>query len=234
MFWMYLVIFVFAVLTPEIIQSGHFFLGEEDLESLLIFCFGTFGVIVYFIKEKALIRLIKERLRLQKQANVISRDLSDSYSYIGEMNRRLDIVKELIFRLPEDTNAAIKKGAGWQDGIYYPIIETVKLLSRAESVSVCFVGLKSKRIEKRIDDGPRDGLACLNEKHLVRSKKIFCEEDGCIIVRSPKHACGVTAFIVFPKTSNGIDDIETFKMVASEALFLYCIEQGIIKERSGR
>lgn len=230
MYWIYLIIFVLAVLTPEAINHGVSFLGEEDVESLLVFCFGAFGFAIYLIKEKALVRVFKEKLHLQKQANIITRDLSDSYSYIGEMNRKLDIVKDLIFRLPNDT-AEVMKGEDRRDtGIYRSVLETVLLLSRADAVSIRFVNLKTKTLEKKVGNGDQKYFSFFEEKPVLQSKKIFSEKNNCVIVRSPQQACGVVALIIFPKTSNHIEDVEVFKMVASEALFLYCVERGMMVE----
>ncbi len=231
MYWIYLSIFVLAVLTPEIIQDGQFYLSEEDLESLLVLLFGTFGIAVYFIKEKAIIRLFRDRLRLQKQANVITKDLSDSYSYIGEMNRRFDIVRDLIFRLPEETVTALseKKGGRQSDILYEPIIEAVRLLSRAESVSILFSDIMDGHVIRRIDDGPG-----ASEIRFFGSKKTFSEDGGYVLVCARGHACGTMVSIAFPKTANRIEDADVFRMVASEALSLYCIEQRVTSEHAKR
>ncbi len=230
MYWIYLIIFVLAVLTPETVNQGVSFLSADDLESLLVFCFGTLGFIIYLVKEKALIRVIKEKLHLQKQANIITRDLSDSYSYIGEMNRKLDIVRDLIFRLPHDTVEAMRRKNHRDPVIYRSVLETVLLLSRADCVSIRFVNLKTKKLEKNIGEGDQKTFAFFEEKPILQSKKLFSEKNNCVIVRSPQPACGMVALIIFPKTSNHIEDVEVFKMVASEALFLYCVERGMMVE----
>lgn len=224
MYWIYLSIFVLAVLTPEIIREGRFLLGEEDLESLLILVFGTFGIAVYLIKEKALLRLFRDRLRLQKQANVITKDLSDSYSYIGEMNRRFDIVRDLVFHLPQETDDALSNNGSLPDSLYAPIIEAIRLLSKAESVSIRFSDATDGRVVRRIDGGGA-ASACFAGDGDADLDKTFHEEDGCVLVRAPGAACGVTASIIFPKMANRIEDADIFRMIASEALSLYCIEQ---------
>lgn len=234
MYWIYLSIFVLAVLTPEIVQEGRFYLGEEDLESLLVLMFGTFGIAAYLIKEKALLRLFRERLRLQKQANVITRDLSESYSYIGEMNRRFDIVRDLVFRLPEETAAALAKTGGQPDSLYTPIIEAISLLSKAESISIRFTDTGSGEVVRRIDMGSGAAAACFGGEKPADPEKMFYEEDGCVLVRAPGSACDVTASIIFLKTANRIEDADIFRMIASEALSLYCIERRIIDEKIGR
>lgn len=229
MYWIYLLIFVFIVLTPKIVQDGALFLKEEDVESLVILALGTIGFLLYLAREKALIRVFKEKLHLQKQANIITRDLSDSYSYIGEMNRKFDIVKELIFRLPRE---ATDKLTNDSKNMYRSVIEAVRQLSKTDPVSLRFVNLKTKEIEKKVDEHEHRAFRLFTAERLLGARKEFWEEEECVAVRSPRQACGVTAFLVFPKITNRVDDGEIFKILASEALFLYCVELEHAKARS--
>lgn len=229
MYWIYLIIFVLIILTPKIIQDGIIFLREDDIESLLIFCFGAVGFIIYLIKEKALIRLLAEKLHLQKQTHIITRDLSDSYSYIGEMNRKFDIVKSLIFRLPKDTVEAFGKK---DPAPYHTIMEAIQLLTKVEAVSLRFVNVKTKKTEQIEEKSAPASFRNFDAKRLLQVKKMFWEEDGCAIVRSPGQACQTVVFLIFPKATNRVEDIEVFKILASEALFLYCIEQDIPQQAS--
>ena len=223
MYWIYLVIFILVILTPRFITGGWQFLREEDIESMLIFFLDTFGFMIYLAKEKALLRVFREKLHLQKQTNIITRDLSDSYSYIGEMNRKLDIVKELIFQLPQTTAEIFSKKSG---SVYSSLLATASLLSKSDQVFLCFVETKRKMVrgvfckDKRTSWPP--ALAPLT---LLATGKYFWEEAEHIIVRSPRPAKGVAAFLVFAKTKNHVDDGEVFKIVVSEALLLYCVEQ---------
>src|SRR3989338_97955 len=195
MYWIYLTLFILVVLTPKVIAEGVLFLREEDVESLIIFCFGLFAFVLYLAKEKALWRVFQEKLRLQKRTHLITRDLSDSYSYIGGMNRKFDIVKE-------------------------PIIQTVKLLAKAAIVSLRFVNMRTKDIEKAVENDPEGIFSAFDAKTLLASKKTFWEEEGCVVIRSPRQAKNITAYIIFPKATNRIDDIEVFKILASQALLL--------------
>lgn len=224
MYWIYLAIFVLVILTPKIIQAGWIFFQEEDIEALLIFSFGLFGFLLYLAKEKALLRVFQEKLRLQKQTNIISRDLSDSYSYIGEMNRKFDIVKEFIFNLPKSTADALVQR---DPHVYAPIIEATKLLAKTDHVSLRFVNIKEKKLERMFEIHPKESFSKFTATLLLESKKFFWEEEDVVIIRSPRQASGMTAFLIFPKSTNRTEDVEVFKILVSQALFLYCIERGI-------
>lgn len=221
MYWIYLAIFVLTVLTPKIIQDGIYFFREEDIESLILFSFGVLAFTLYLVKEKELFRIFQEKLRLQKKTNIITKDLSDSYSYIGGMNRKFDIVKDLIFHLPKDTADTLAKR---KPGTYQSILQTVKVLSKTDSVSLRFVDTKMKKIEKIIRSGPDGRFDSFDASILLKSKKLFWESNDYAVVRSPRQAKSIAAFIIFPKITNQVEDVEMFKILASQALLLFCIE----------
>lgn len=221
MYWIYLSIFIFAIFVPKIIQDGAVFLGEEDLESFAIFCLGILTFFLYLAKEKALLEIFKEKLHLQKRTNIITKDLSDSYSYIGGMNRKFDIVKELIFRLPQSTAGALAKK---EPETYQSIVQAVKILAKTETISLRFVDIKTKKIEKAIENGSGEIFSFFDAEMLTASKKTFWEEHGSVVVRSPRQAKNMVVYIIFPKVANRIDDVEVFKILASQALLLFCVD----------
>lgn len=232
MYWIYLTIFILVILTPRFITGGWQFLHEEDIESVLIFCLGTLGFMIYLAKEKALLRVFREKLHLQKQTNIITRDLSDSYSYIGEMNRKLDIVKELIFQLPQTTSEAFSKK---ERHLFKPFLETTSLLSKTDQVLLCFVDTKKKTLEKILKKNAHASLPTgLTPEVLLSTGKYFWEEAGQVIIRSPRQAKSVSAFLIFAKTKNHVEDGEVFKILAAEALLLYSVEKELSGANEGK
>lgn len=222
MYWIYLALFISIILTPKIVQEGSLFFCEEDIEALIIFCFGLFGFVLYLAKEKALLRVFQEKLHLQKKTNIITKDLSDSYSYIGEMNRKFDIVKELIFHLPKDTADTLTKK---EPETFRSILEAVKLLAKTDMVSLRFINAKTQEIEKVLENGHSKTFVSFDAKTLLSSKKTFWEEEAFAVVCSPLQAKGMAAYIVFFKTSNHIEDADVFKILASQALLLFCVDR---------
>ena len=219
MYWIYLSIFVAVVFMPMLVQGGLFFLAEDTVEALIIFCLGALGFLIYLAKDKALIRLIREKILLQKQTNIITRDLSDSYSYIGELNRKFDIVKNLAFHLPR----ALSEGARKKKSDFYAsLLEAVCLLAKVEAVSLYFVNMEQKKILEVIEEGNTNFFQKFTAEKLLSETRMFWESDNCLVARSPREAAGIASFLVFPKKVNAFEDAEIFKILASEALFLYC------------
>lgn len=222
MYWIYLILFITIILTPKVIQEGVWFFREEDAEALIIFCFGLFGFVLYLVKEKALLRILQEKLHLQKRANIITKDLSNSYSYIGGINRKFDIVKSFIFHLPKDmTETLVKKKAE----TFRSIIEAAKLLAKTDAVSLRFVNVRKQEIEKILDDGHSNVFAAFDANRLLSARQTFWEEDGFAIARSPLQAKGIAAYIIFVKTSNYVEDVDIFQILASQALLLFSIDK---------
>ncbi|MEI8097139.1 MAG: hypothetical protein WCG73_03475, partial [Candidatus Moraniibacteriota bacterium] len=141
--------------------------------------------------------------------------------YIGGMNRKFDIVKELIFHLPKDTaDTLIEK----QKETYQSILQTVKVLSKTDAVSLRFIDTKLRKIEKVVESGSHSGFDSFDVATLLKTKKVFWENNEWAVVRSPRQAKNIAAFIVFPKMTNQVEDVEMFKILASQALLLFCID----------
>ncbi len=207
------------IVTPEFVQDGILFFNEEDLESLLIFCFGIAGLLLYLGKESAFLRAVREKLSLQQEANQIRKDLSQSYSYIGEMNRRIDIVKNMVVSLPQSKVSALQGQA-----LYDPIIDAIQLLARSNCVALYFVALGDNSILERYEVG--DGkhyevMKNFDGRYLLDTKKYLWEEGKFSFVRSPEDVRGVAAFIVFHKMKNRLEETGVFQILAAEALFIF-------------
>ena len=221
MYWIYLSFLVLAVLTPLLVTQGYFVLPEEEMEGMVILVLGMIGFFIYLARENQLFRLVKERLLLQKMANSIRRDLSDSYTYIGSMNRKQDIVKELVFDLPIHTVRDGKYCTLW----YRKILQTALTLAKVEYGSIRFVDIHEHTLLNHYEEGSfgNERFIGLTPDMLLEEKKQFFERNGFYIVRSPRVSDGVVAFLIIPKQVNRFEDDEIFKMLASSALLMYVL-----------
>ncbi len=220
MYWIYLTLFVFIVLVPKVINGDRLFLAEDDQESLLIFFVGAIGLLIYLWKENQLRFQLSEKVKLQKETSRVSRDLADSYSYIAEINRKMEIVKNIALGLPE--TAAITPERLKE--VYESIMEALGLLGKTDVFFLCVVDLRSGVIKKKFDVR---GKRCpvLNYQELAkRTETVIREGDYCII-RSPRRVKGSLAFVVLRKKTGTVEDPEIFKALAAQALFLFSTEQ---------
>lgn len=225
MYWVYLSLFIAMIVTPELTRDGFLFFSEDDLESLLIFCFGMSGLLLYLSKESAFLRAVREKLSLQQETNQIRKDLSQSYSYIGEMNRRIDIMKQMVVSLPQN-GVSLSERKGQER--YDPIIEATRLLAQSECVALYFVAIKGAAILERYEVGDgehRVTIQSIDGKHLLDAKKYLWDEGRLSFVRSPEEAGGVAAFLVFHKVKNRLEETGIFQILAAQAVFIYSLNR---------
>lgn len=222
MYWIYLIIFVLIVFAPEYVRHGYLFLGEEDTESVLIFCLNILAFLLYLAKERALGKIRGERKQIQQEKQFISRDLEDSYSYIGELNRKFEILKRSVGALP-GTLATFGRSTK-DDDLYQPILDAVKILSKTDSVALYFIHVGERRVERMYAMGKKSLFSsAIQESILSEKTRRFWLEDGFYYATSPKAVDHFRCGIVFPKKKNDLDDHEIFKILASEALFFFCL-----------
>ncbi|MEP7162871.1 MAG: hypothetical protein ABI747_03855, partial [Candidatus Moraniibacteriota bacterium] len=212
MYWIYLVLFILIIFTPEFVLKGFWIFGQEDLESLLIFGFGMIGLLLYLGKESALIRTVKEKLFLQRETNQIRKDLSQSYSYIGEMNRKFDIMKNLLIALPTST---LKVFSRQKKDLYGPIFDAVRLLTKSSHLLLVFVETEKGVIREKHVSGDPFPISLLDGARLLGTKKFFWDEGDYCIVRAPEDAFETVAFLVFEKNANRLEYSEVFQIIAA-------------------
>ncbi len=225
MYWIYLVIFIAIVLAPEVIDQGIFFLNQEDLETVSIFLLGSTGFLLYLWKEKQAREHLLDKLRIQREATKISRDLMDSYSYIGEINRKLDILKNIALGLPETSTFTKEQ----REELYSSIIEAVSVLGKCDVFILRFIHCKKGTLEKEIRIGKPgfDFSDCLS---LVKDEKTVHHFEQCSVIRAPKIMDSYGAFIILGNRRASFEDAEILKALASQALFLFTLEKRQEKE----
>jgi len=146
MYWLYLIIFLLAVLAPDIIRNDFYFLSEKRAEEMLIFLLGIAGFSFFMWKDYQLFLQKKEKVKDKKKINQAIKDLVDSYSYIGEVNRKMDILMNIALGLTEKANLTKKK----ELEIYHTIMEAAKFLMKADCALLKFINTESKILEKEI------------------------------------------------------------------------------------
>lgn len=228
MYWIYIILFILAVMTPEIINRDIGPIGQERVETLIIFVLGTISFLVLFIRERQLSKSRDEKTEIQKEANKIFRDLKDSYSYIGEINRKLDILKNIALGLPEDSALTPSK----EKEIYDSIVEAVRMFGKTSDFSIRFINAQSNNIEKEIK-GKKNFYADIKNS-LLTGNKIGCAEEfnKYTFICSPRNIDNIKVWIIIAKKKNQIlENIEILKALASQTLFLFAFSRRAMLRR---
>lgn len=222
MYWIYIIIFILAVLTPEIVNRDVGPIGQERVEGLIIFSLGIIGFLGLSLKERQLSKSLNEKTKIQKEANKIFKDLKDSYSYIGEINRKLDILKNIALGLPENSLLTPSK----EKEIYDSIIEAVRTLGKTSDFSIRFINMASNNVEKEIK-GKSNFYASIRNNTLTGNQDACAAEvDKYMIICSPRKIDNISAWIIIAKKKNQIsENIEILKALASQSLFLFAFSR---------
>ncbi len=222
MYWIYVIIFILAVFVPDLIKHGIFFINKEKTEELAILFLGAVAFLLFFLKEKKLNLYNRERIEIQKELNRILRDLRDSYSYIGEVNRKLDILQNISEEIP-GTRALT---ADEEKDAYNSIIQAIKVLEKTSKFAIRFVNLSTGKTEKEIK-GSRNFYTKVENKFL--NEKIngdVVENGNYIVICSPRNIGSISACIIFLKEKNRIlEDPGILKLLAAQALFLFTCQR---------
>lgn len=222
MYFIYFTVFVLMVFVPVMVSDKMFgisFLGEEPTEVLLILFLGTIGFAIYLWQEKKFRINFRKRIDVQKESHQIFKDLGEAYSYIGEVNRKLEIMKGAALGIPDNYE---KRGAL----AYVPFFQAFALLGKSKKIIIQFWDLKNKQLlgEVKTDAKLKVDSGTSSEEALDREENFF-ETDEYYFSKSPKDIQGVVALVAIKRllTSHKVEDPEMMKALVAEALQLFII-----------
>jgi len=221
MYWIFLILFIIAVMVPDIIRSPVSFLVEERVEEIMIFVLGATAFFVFIKNERKIYLQKKEKEKDEKRINQTVKDLVESYSYIGEVNRKMDILMNVALGLSEESNLNKKK----EIEIYDSIISAANFLMKADYTCLRFINVETGKIRKefRIEE----------EGELLKNQDLLSMEDNinvkkikdCIVISSSQKINSVKSYLEIhgydPGEESSPKNIEILKVFSSQAIFLY-------------
>lgn len=223
MYFIYFTVFVLMVFVPIVVSPRLLSLGmnEEVLEVLLILFLGTIGFAIYLWEEKKFNINFRKRIAVQKESHQIFKDLGEAYSYIGEVNRKLEIIKGTILGIADNYE---KKGVL----AYVPFFQAFALIGKSKKIIIQFWDIRSKKLlgEVKTDQKLKIDSGIRAEEALEKEEKFF-ETDEYFFAKSPKDIQGVIALVAIQRllSSHRVEDPNMMKTLASEALHLFIIAE---------
>ncbi|MFA7209188.1 MAG: hypothetical protein WC120_02790 [Parcubacteria group bacterium] len=222
MYWLYLMIFIIAVMIPDIFRDDYFGMPHEQIEELAIFLLGMIGFLFFILKEHQLAVQEKEKRREQRRLQQTARDLIESYSYIGEINRKMDLLMQIGMGLSERTNLSEKR----ENEIYQSITESASFLLKAECATLLFLDIGTNKVIKHVCHNEKCDSLEQDANLLLMGENIFIKQSGNhIVFRSHETVDNVKSYLVikafdeFQGRDNNNQEI--IKYLASQALILY-------------
>ncbi|MEI7891100.1 MAG: hypothetical protein WCI36_03970 [bacterium] len=217
MYWIYLTIFIFIVFVPTSINSGFYFLSATQVQELAILVLGSIGFGLFLMLEKLYNKNLVEKNKIQGRVNSMSKDLKYSYSYIGEINRKLDILENIALGYPESS----KLTPQGKTELFDDIMQAIRLFAKSNDFSLRFVQLQDYALIKEFKNNQEIEID-FSFKGREFGISHF-EFKNFIIITSPRAIDNIFSYIVIKKSgaSQRIEDIEIMKTIASQALFVF-------------
>ena len=116
---------------PTLVQKGFYGFSADQTEEFATLILGSIAFAVFLIQERLLKKNVSEKKAIQKKVNRMTKDLTHSYSYIGEINRKVDILESIALSYPESLILTTKK----QKEVYKSIMEAIRLFGKSFLVS---------------------------------------------------------------------------------------------------
>jgi len=217
MYWIRIIFLTLMVFVPSYVRTGFYTFDMTQTQEFVILFLGSMSLSVYLIMEKRLKKNLTEKNKIQGQVNSMSKDLKYSYSYIGETNRKLDILENIALGYPESSHLTRKN----ENELYNSIMDAIGLFGKSDEFELHFICLSDCRVAKEIKSHPENNLGFSFKGHSLEIGHF--ESGDFIVTTSPKAIDGIFSCIIIKKKmpSHSIEDVEIMKTLAAQALFLF-------------
>ncbi|MFC1645083.1 hypothetical protein ACFL08_03580 [Patescibacteria group bacterium] len=223
MYWIYLVLFILIIFVPDIIIGDILYVKEEKAEEIAIFVLGFATALIFIYKEKQFKSHSKEKTKIQKEFNDASYDLTSSYSYIGEANRKLDILKNVSLKLID----ASSLDSSEIEKVFKDIKVAINVITKTNDFVIGFVNVERKTVKNKFFKS-KDylGEKSFSKKEILNAEKKIIKNDQSIIVFSDRKIGNHKAFVYFRYNGASLpEDTDLVQMLVSQALFLYMVSR---------
>lgn len=221
MYWIFLILFIITILIPDMVRGPVFFLTEERAEEVAVFLMGAIAFLVFIQNEYKLSIQKKEKEKEQKKMKQAVKDLVESYSYIGEVNRKMDIIMSIALGLSD--RSTLNKNR--EKEIYESIVSAANFLMKADYSLLRFVDNSNSRNLKEIKMEKKK-VPVFNEDLIKMGNSVNVKKiKDCLIICSPQKINEIRGYLIIcgydEEEEKNPKNMEILKVFASQALFLY-------------
>jgi hypothetical protein len=221
MYWIYLVVFSLMISVSHFVHKGFWIFDEEGVEGLIVFVLGIIGLTLFLWEEKQFRQNFFRRLLLQKESRKIAQDLNEAYSFIGELNRKIDVMRETTLNLSENLDRQGKEA-------YRSFFEALRIFGKTTAVEIRFLNQKDGRLLEEVKS-QKNFRPSLKNEVILENKENFFDATHWFVARSPRAIEGTIACFVLRKenSSHRIEDPEALKALASQALRFFMLKNRV-------
>ncbi len=222
MYWIYLLIFITMVFVPAVVNTKILILEEEAAEQAVIFLLGVIATLIFIFSQKKIEKNNQERKKIKKELFKTSKELADTYFYIGETNRKLDILKKIASKLAVAPHMNKKQ----KKKLFYAILDSIQMLAKTDKFTIRFVNVKTGVVKLEL-------INVAHNKNIFRKIKINPRETAgvekkgkYIFVKSGKSVSGVLAFVII-NSNDRLENLDLIRILTTQAIFLFGVSQDI-------
>lgn len=220
--WYYLFIFILMLMVPRFFKEDVLGLSHEGVEEVALLMLGLIGFSFFMVKKYQLKRSIMEKEKESRRSQQTAKDLVESYSYIGEINRKMDMLMQIGIGLSNHTSLNKQK----ENELYKSIVEAASFLLKSDCSILLFMDINENKIKKQICFDHNCANFNKGADFLKMEKNVYIKQgEGYIVASSQKTVDGVKSYLISKSfdsfEANDNNNQEILKYLASQALFLY-------------
>jgi len=221
MYWIFFIFFIIGVLVPDIVRNDVGFFSEERVEEMIIFALGVVGFSIFLLKDKQLFFERKQKEEGAKKLDRTSKDLLKSYSYIGEVNRKMDMLMGLALGLYSRSKINAKE----EKEFYLSVANASKILLKGKACSLFFINVEKEKILKDVHSDRKFSSISAKELSQLGGSVNVKKKGGFIAVASPNRMNKLRSYLIINDYDKEEEakpkNIEILKVLASQALFIF-------------
>ncbi len=234
--WIYLVylgFFALAVMSPSLVSHGLWGLSQQLIEEIAIFLFGLAGILTFSAYERLMERREVERDEAIESAGRAKQELIESYTYIGSVNRQIELLKKFV----RQTSLNLTDAHAYWKNLLQSLAANTGAAVDADSVLIRFVDIHRLRTDREIAWGeatkraPKIGNKELKQIHDNSATHAYVtSEDGktYLVIPSDRKDSPMQAFFLIAAEPKRITDVDVslMKVFANQAELIHHILLG--------
>lgn len=226
--FIYLALFVLAVMSPSLVTRSFFGVDEVHIEEGLIFLFGVVGMAIFALYQRLMERTEEEHQEAKTEYERARRELVESYRYIGSINRQIEFLK----KLANQTSVTIVESDRLTKDLLQSLVSNAAASVNAKGALIRYVHLEKLRTEREVAHNLEgDATFKVHNRDLKKlhesgaAHAYLQSEDGheILVVPSDHQGKAVKAYLLIATDPDQAPNIDTtlLKVFANQAELLH-------------
>lgn len=223
MYWLYLIIFLAMLLVPRFSREDWFpmIVNREITEIVFLFVLASIALVLYILRDYQFVRYQRNFEEKQREVSRLLKDLSTTYSYIGETNRKIEILRDIMLDFPE----LLEQGREDGESMYNDILKATRSFTSCSEFVLRFYDRGTQSIVHELwssDDFQESISQEIDPNHILKDKNRSMERQGeYLLLQAHGTFDGVCCYAIFHKNYLKKENIEIVRSLMIQALFLY-------------